>query len=446
MQRPAPIHDPAEAEPPSPSHLPGGPTAESTEDLRDSVPVPLQHTRNSSGDTSGPDEATPLIPHAIAPSGPDPDGSAAPAPGSHVSPRPDLSLEAHEEAPPRAAAAAVISPRTAADSPRRRGPVSAAYAATGAPLPRLSEVPGVPHRLSGLYPGAPSVLSPPVSGSTALHPVAVPSSLADSSSGLPALPQRDASETASKGTQSLSVADMNEAAVAGVLDGATPAAHTDVHSDQHFVTADGTSVLHASESSAESILDQVALAAQRMPSVVAKPAVAALPDVEERMRSDAIAGGWGPGGPSSWLTDSSAAAMPDAVRASGSTPVPSGSDSVSAGSGGGCVGGSVAGSVDPTPGCWPCRMPQLRRRRRLWEPLPDAGLEGVTRLSPWLFSTANSSVMPGAAPVFAVSLLNLHDLIVKRHGDMMGPVSIHCALVVGDSETTQPLCGAASLS
>lgn len=368
---------------------------ESTEHPRDSVEVPL-HTRSTSDGASGSDEATPLIPPAAAPPDPDPDGAGAPpAPGGYVSPRPDSMTDVRVDAPPphaAAAATATMSPRTATGSPRRRGPVSAAYAAASAQPPRLSDAPGVPHRLS-----------PPVSGCTTLQPSAVPSSFADSSCGLPAVPPRDTSETASKGTQSLSVADMNEGGAAGALDGTSPAELNDVHSDQHFVTADGTSAMHASESSADSILDQVARAAQRMPSAVAKPTATALPDMEERIRSSAGPGGWGPCGQSSWLTDSSAAAAADAVRVSGSTPMPSGSESVSAGSGGGCAGGSIAGSVDPTPGCWPCRVRRLPRPRRLWEPLPEAGLEGVTRLSPWLFSTANSSVMPGAACMCAVS-------------------------------------------
>lgn len=384
--------------------------AEATE--RPGAPDP-SHSRA----TSASDEATPLIhltagdAEAAGASRPPRREGASAEPTPNVDPFPDVvvNIDAHAAAEPSGATADVDTPpalpHTSAGPPVStmeggRGAAAADSVAAGAvvpplPAPLLSEAPGLPHLLSGLagFLGRePPPLSPSVASSLTLRYGAAPTSAADSSSGLPAGPLRDASESASKGTQSLSIADMNEGGCGGVGEGVSRAALPDDLSTRDFVTAGSESGMHGTASPADSILDQVALAAQRMPSMLSKPSHTGLTDVEDRIRSGAGAGGWASGAQSSWLTDSSAAAAP---HASASTPGHSGSESASEGPARGCTGGSRAGSEAEALGCWPCRSPRLRLRR-LWEPLPEDGLAGVTRLSPWLFSTASSSVMPGA--------------------------------------------------
>lgn len=370
MQRPTPI-DEDEAVPPSSGTPEAGPLAESAETAgTDAVVVTL-----ADAEVDGSDEASPLIPpHVRDPQPPSPRPSA--------SARVPLYLPQHGAAATNGVLPGPDTGSRSAGSPaaapvRAECPVGAA---DGAATARLSP---------RLHPADAVLGSPSVSGSVVLpasSPGIVPNSVTDSSVGLTGAVARDASEDASRGTQSLSVADMHEGATAAVGDGSVPAAAQSP--DRDFPTP------REESADGDAVLDQVALAAQRIPTMACKPPYTGLTHLEDRMHSSTAAAGWATG-QSSWLTDSSAAvAAADALRASGSTAMPSGSEEVSHGA---SAVGSAPGSVHETPSCWPCRRPRLRRPRRLWEPEPEDGLAGVTRLSPWLFSTANSSAMPGAS-------------------------------------------------
>eukprot|EP00892_Ulva_mutabilis_P006050 jgi/Ulvmu1/3817/UM018_0028.1 len=403
LQRPTPVEDDrSEAAP-----VNGQAVAESAEHTSDdSVVVPLAAT-----DRGGSDEDSPLIPR-------EPSSAQAPAqpPAPLAAPRRDspaltLPLPLHGAQHSGGSASAANStrlPTAASAAPAPRGSPSGSPGSRDRDRPQQAADGACAVRAASGLRGGDAVPGPLTVADSATLPMSglgtvplMPHSVSDSSCGLGVAVPRDASEDASRGTQSLSVADMNEAPAAApaaaAADGsAADAAQSEAHTmDREFQTANDKSVMmHAVPSPTDSILDQVALAAQRIPSMASKPSLTGLTELEDRIRSSTAGAGWATG-QSSWLTDSSAAGPAvDAVHASGSTAVPSGSEeeqtrhTVSA-------PGSVLGSgSSETPGCWPCRRPRLRRPRRLWEPLPDQELAGVTRLSPWLFSTAKSAVMP----------------------------------------------------